>query len=502
MSLVSKGHFMIRYTVALCSIIFLVLGGCSQLTERGKNIVGTSACVGCHGVPPATGAHQFHKQKNIDCLMCHPGTGAFGSSTSKQYHNNGTVDVIPLNPLTMQPQGTYNPDSQTCSKVYCHGGGQKDTLGITWQGHPLRWTDTTMNCYACHDFTNHQTDAITNNGAQCYDCHTPTHHTDATPGKARCGVCHDIPPQDFAAHTYHVDSLGFDCNKCHAGYSKRDSTVELTTHMDGMTEVNAMPGPGSYNRTTKTCSNVSCHGSGQKDTLGLVWNINSISWADTVINCNACHDYTNHQTDAINNQGATCYDCHTPTFHSHATSGKANCGTCHGIPPDWSESHLYHVDTLGYNCNKCHAGYSKLDSTVQLTTHINGTTEVNALPGPGTYTRADQTCNSVYCHGNFTGGNHGTPVWDNGPVACGSCHNIPPSTGQHIRHMNRGQIDCSNCHAGYQSKGSRSVNMAHHANGKVDVDGTLGGGTYTNGSCNAPADGCHGGEAHSWNGGN
>jgi fibronectin type 3 domain-containing protein len=66
---------------------------------------------------------------------------------------------------------------------------------------------------------------------------------------------------------------------------------------------------------------------------------------------------------------------------------------------------------------------------------------------------------------------------------CGSCHSIPPSTGQHSFHVGQG-YSCQTCHGtGYSST---SVNAATHANGTVDVVSNL----NWNGTSCAPA--CHG----------
>jgi mono/diheme cytochrome c family protein len=70
------------------------------------------------------------------------------------------------------------------------------------------------------------------------------------------------------------------------------------------------------------------------------------------------------------------------------------------------------------------------------------------------------------------------------PPACGSCHGIPPSSGDHLRHDTR--FECSSCHgAGYSAT---SVNTATHNNGIRNlVSGA--GWNAASGSC---SNSCHG----------
>jgi fibronectin type 3 domain-containing protein len=74
------------------------------------------------------------------------------------------------------------------------------------------------------------------------------------------------------------------------------------------------------------------------------------------------------------------------------------------------------------------------------------------------------------------------------PLVCGSCHTIPPATGQHDFHVNSQGISCSSCHGtGYSAT---TVNAATHNNGVVDVLSKIGFNAATS-TCASP--GCHGG---------
>lgn len=216
--------------------------------------------------------------------------------------------------------------------------------------------------------------------------------------------------------------------------------------------------------------------------------------------CTACHG----QDLTGGSVGVSCETCHG--------GFKTNCTFCHGgrdtdkgsPPVDIHDrvattevtvgAHTAHVTAKSglaspFDCVKCHQKPSSaLDQG-----HIDGSpAEVLAALG---WNRDTATCATGYCHGNFTGGNSANrPVWTQaGQAPCGSCHNLPPSTGRHPsvfgKHSFMGK-DCTNCHNGLANNGATQIlNPALHVNGQKDV--VLKSGTWnpTTKTCD-PA--CHG----------
>jgi hypothetical protein len=69
---------------------------------------------------------------------------------------------------------------------------------------------------------------------------------------------------------------------------------------------------------------------------------------------------------------------------------------------------------------------------------------------------------------------------------CGSCHAIPPASGQHAFHVNSQGFQCSTCHgAGYSST---AVTAATHMNGVVNTVASL----NFNATASSCSPGCHG----------
>jgi hypothetical protein len=131
--------------------------------------------------------------------------------------------------------------------------------------------------------------------------------------------------------------------------------------------------------------------------------------------------------------------------------------------------------------------------------------------GGGTTTPPPAACNFTYdawgaCQPNNTqtrnllssspAGCTGTPVlsqactYGSSAPACGTCHAIPPATGQHSFHVTSMGFTCDRCHGtGYSST---TVNAATHNNGVKDVVSGL----NFNATTRSCSPGCHG--TRSW----
>jgi len=111
-----------------------------------------------------------------------------------------------------------------------------------------------------------------------------------------------------------------------------------------------------------------------------------------------------------------------------------------------------------------------------------------ACQSNNTQTRTQLTATPAGCTG-------GTPVLSQSCTytpptpACGSCHAIPPKTGQHSFHY-PSRATCTTCHgAGYSPT---AVTAATHNNGTVNVLSSLNFNAATS-TCGSP--GCHGSRA-------
>ena len=141
------------------------------------------------------------------------------------------------------------------------------------------------------------------------------------------------------------------------------------------------------------------------------------------------------------------------------------------------------VSLYGSDCAICHgplASSGKIGATVS---RIQGAIN-NNIGGMGYLSTlaADQVQAIATALATVTPAPNPTPP----PApACGSCHTIPPSSGQHSTHSNR---SCATCHgSGYSSTG---VNAATHNNGVKNIVTTIGW-SATNRNC---ANSCHGTE--------
>ena len=264
-----------------------------------------------------------------------------------------------------------------------------------------------------------------------------------------------------------------------------------------------------FDPATKTCSNVSCHGS---FTFGAVSGTSAKpAWTDTTpLDCSSCHGMppSNHPAVAKAPAPSSCVSCHPDTLNKDGTinltsgahlNGKADvsggtCTSCHGTegraavagadanqaaappvtanPTGVAGVHLAHVNQGSTGaplanptaCSACHP-------SVTGTTHPSGVVDVvytgialAAGAAPSSYDLTNHTCSNTYCHGNFPGGNRATAAlsWSAaGKLTCTGCHGNPPATAT-TRHP--ANASCGSCHTGYTKD---TVTASTHVDGTV-----------------------------------
>lgn len=497
-------------------------------------------CRSCHGLPPDQGAHTGHD--SLDCGICHSGYSALDSTISATRHLDGYNDVD--GPID---GGSFDSTAATCSNVGCHSGTRVSWFASgsscnTCHEAPPRsgahQTHLVYDCGICHEGyslidtaaspATHFNNAVDVDGAldggsyasgdsSCsgVGCHMETgaQWYDTT---ASCGLCHATPPAT-GAHETHGSN---DCSVCHAGYSMVDSSTSTVNHVDDTVNVDGPLEGGSYSAADSTCSSVDCHGSAEPNWYGTASTCGSCHALPPTTgahdthearghDCGICHagysmtdssiSTANHDNGATDVDGALDGGTYSPSDTSCSSVGchggatvswngtTEACGTCHALPPS-SGGHATH-DAEGYDCGLCHAGSSLSDSSTSSATHNNGGTDVDGAMKGGSYSFNDSTCSGAYCHGSFAGGTNAQPQWFTATIECNTCHALPPATGSHTTHVADQGYDCDSCHSGYTTR-TETVNAGNHIDSMVAVDGTLGGGSYSDSTCSGVY--CHG----------
>jgi predicted CxxxxCH...CXXCH cytochrome family protein len=401
-------------------------------------------CGSCHGLPPATPPHT---NTALECSTCHgAGYSQTAKTVNKTRHLNGVIDT--------------DSTGQTCST--CHGDANRvgiagadlnvkfspplGTKGETattqravgaHQAHVNKGTfSTPIACNECHIVPTSvahsngvvdiqwgslaKTGGVTPawNGTTCTGsyCHgnftggnTAAAPSWTTAGTLACNSCHGLPP---ATPAHSNPSLA--CSTCHgAGYSATNQTVNKTTHINGVVDVDT---------SSMNCG--SCHGDNTRV---------AIAGADPALKA----------SPPLGTKGETLTSTRAVGMHQ----GHLNTGTF-TTPTACAECHVVPI-TNGHSNGKVDILFGALAKTGNVTPAWSGT-----------------SCAGTYCHGNYTGGANATPAWTSGTVNCTSCHGAPPATPPH----SNPNLACSLCHgAGYSST---TVNKTTHINGVVNVDQT------------------------------
>ena len=450
------------------------------------------ACSQCHSVPsgPFTAGH-------IDTPL--PAEVPFSNKSSIAKAGSASYRTFST--------ATYNSGTQSCSSVWCHGGGMDSNsgrgnyVGVTpaisrtnpqWNA-PYLTGNGNADCTKCHALPPPAPDAsythynLTLN--TCASCHQ---HIGADglsiKGKSLhvngvidggCNGCHGTPPINnivgdkdglatpaqnalnggAGAHNAHqlLPAIGTNCNNCHDAYNRTMPSNELEI---GFNIFNGVAQTGTFTGYTNSVNGPKWKNSNAGTTI-VKSNVKAAVCSNVY-----CHGGGTTGINPIGGAAFTTFDWEAPGI---------TCGDCHGTGNTNSTvpsggSHIKHASAdnggRGLTCETCH-GYVADNGT-----HVNGQVSwqldhTNPLIGDGaTYNNlsagsltgpaprlngADyKTCNTFYCHSNVQTAN-GT---------------APANTFSSPKWGDAASVNCGTCHANMATDASAKATGSHikHAN--------------------------------------
>ena len=424
---------------------------------NGQVDVEMPGCNGCHGsvanaAPPAAlngsvntatagvGAHQSHLlggafSAPIACTECHIVPGAV--QAAGHLDNVAGAEVIFGALATTDGSApSYNAANNRCSDVYCHGATLTGGTVVTPQWNRVDGT------------------------------------------QAACGTCHGAPPP-----APHVQSNA--CYRCHPGTMNANGTLNLAggLHVNGT--IDSVPG----------------HAAGweQGNRHGAAFNAGGPGA------CGACHG-----ADLLGGDvGVSCEQCHP--------GWRTGCNFCHGgrdnqtgAPPDSVAGlsdralpavgvHTKHVAATAlhtaFACSKCHINPADALSPGHIDGDNRAEVRMDSRNVAATYSLANATCTSMYCHGDAVIASPAVSWTAVGQLACSACHDdatIPSAQntlrGQHRLHVLSQRYLCYECHNTVVNAANAIINPALHVNEVTNVAFLPAGFTYSAGRCTGT---CH-----------
>lgn len=258
------------------------------------SIIGTAGeCNACHDAAPATNAHGGHLTFGFECSICHAAT-VNGNSSIRDIakHVNGIKEVMFSGTATIGGSGSYDSGTRNCTNLYCHSNGNPGALAYA---DPQSWTSgKNYGCNGCHGTgTQNGAPDYANGGPGQFTANSHNAHVSGETGTIICAICHFVTASSTQSGKLAVGSR----------------------HLSGNVNVvfdPAKAGAGaSYDSTTGTCSNVTCHGNapaqwgGKGGCLGChSTSINSRAAITGQFNGNS------HHVQGILVSGEHCYQCH------------------------------------------------------------------------------------------------------------------------------------------------------------------------------------------------
>lgn len=315
----------------------------------------------------------------------------------------------------------YDPESRSCTGVYCHRGPDAEGT-LVWGGDAMDTDD----CNDCH-------------GAPPASPH---------PQKDVCGNCHsEIIDADrvFLAPERHIDGIvdvdELECNACHGGNANGAPPVDMRGNTDtsarGVGAHQAhLVGSGPEWHAAIACTD--CHLVPEE--IDAEGHRDESLHAEIVFSGMAITGEADPQldTDSLICSGVYCHGAtldaggsNTAPVWNEVGTGQADCGTCHGMPPDGG-----HPDRD--DCATCHADTIGQDYTIIAPeVHINGVVDLG-----------DLDCNS--CHGDREADREDQAGWAPPTDLDGEDETERPSVGAHQAHVQpsdwHAEIGCAECH--------------------------------------------------------
>lgn len=441
--------------------------------HQAASPLAVSDCASCHGRPPrgtafpdAAGAHARHDALPMPaaCGSCHQGTES--GSQAHYDHANGRPgsDALRKPPGETAFTSTYaakggpvgfNPATQTCSNVSCHGG--QATPG--WASGRLD-SASEAGCRACH----------------------------------AVGTTSGVPESNSATsglHAFHMDpKTGIQCLECHAMANGTEGATNHfrylhTPQMEGPASSTVAPlgNPAYYVPQTQSCGTFTCHGEPHGNLSWTGGANHPVPFLDSAhlsarqagfdASCKGCHADAGPSPLA---SAPSCATCHQAGSALTVTA----CASCHAKPPSGTAfpnaagRHAKHeaLTGVGNACGSCHSG-SESGSLAHYD-HANARPGKDALrvppapvgflaayngrTGPASFNPANLTCGAVSCHGGATTPNWSTGTLDSASEAgCRACHALGGAAGSpeanslysglHAEHLKPSLgLQCVECH--------------------------------------------------------
>jgi len=449
-----------------------------------------AACDTCHGAPPQTGVHP----PRTDCASCHPTMDATGAFIAPERHIDGELNLMGTecngchgNDLNAAPPRDTSGGMDTSltgvgahqshmrladwrAAVLCEDChtvptsfldvGHLDTalpaeltFGVraSLDGATPDWNGTSCQSTYCHGATLDASGSNTTptwinveaGEAACGTCHGAPPQTGGHPQRSDCGTCH--PTMDaagaFTAPARHMDGtldlLALSCNSCHGNDLNagppRDTAGGMDTALTGVGAHQSHLRPSDW-RAPLDC--MDCHT--VPTAFTDVGHIDSdlpaeLTWGPRAVLDGAAPDWNGTTCESTYCHGATLDGTGvntTPTWTAVDT-GEADCGTCHGIPPQ-TPSHPDRTD-----CATCHPTMDAAGAFIAPERHVDGNLDFvstgcslchgnddNPAPPRDLNGGTDTTLRSVGAHQS-----HLQPSTWRAPVLCEDCHTVPTSFG-------------------------------------------------------------------------